>query len=147
MSEPRPRRPLCIAPKERPISRRRGTSVKTESVGATVLFGRRSERARLVRFRTRRRRKTTSLELVDRLIPADPTRLGEEARPEVDPMQQHRNEQVLDVLGQDEVAPVQQRPSARNALERKAAAHRATHGYVLVLARCADEIDDPPLQE
>src|SRR5690242_9508986 len=42
---------------------------------------------------------------------------------------------------------MQQRPSARNALERKAASYRAPHRDVLVLARCTNEIDDPPLQE
>src|ERR671935_1239998 len=148
MSEPRPRRPLCIAPKDRPISRRRGTSVKTESVCATrLLLGRRCERARFVRLGTRRRRETTSLELVDRLVPADAARLREEARPEVDPVQQHGNEQELDVLRQDEVASVQKRPSARDALEREAAAYRAADRDVLVLACRTHEIDDPPLQQ
>src|SRR5919201_1324155 len=107
MSEPAPRRALCIAPKESPISRRRGTSVNTESEPAMRLGrGDRRERPRLVRLRTRRGGETSRLEPVDGLVPADTPRVCEEARPEVDAVQEDRHERQLDILGQDEVARV-----------------------------------------
>ena len=51
-------------------------------------------------------------------------RLGEERRREHDAVAEHGREQREHVLGPDVAPPVQERPGARCALEREAAAHR-----------------------
>ena len=57
------------------------------------------------------------------------------------------SEQALDVVGDHVVAPVDERPGARHALEREAAAHRRADLDRVVAARAADELDGPLLQQ
>ena len=58
-----------------------------------------------------------------------------------------RQEQLLDVLGQDVVALLEQRPGAGGVLEREAAADGGADRDAVELARRADEVDDPALEE
>src|SRR5215210_2308983 len=144
-SDPRPRRALCMLPKARPIRRRCGTSGKVSSVGPDMLrregddFSVTSER----RLGPGRRGEAALAEVLLRLRAADPADLDEEGRREQDPMAEHRQEKHLDVLGQDVVASAEERPAARGALEREAAANGRADRDDLEVARRADDVDHP----
>ena len=62
-------------------------------------------------------------------------------------MRDDGREELLDVLGLGVVAPVHERPRARRALEREAAAHRRAERDELDGARRADQRDDPALDD
>ncbi len=86
-------------------------------------------------------------ELLDRVRPARGAGARDEARREDDAMDEHGDEEPLDVLRDDVVAAVEQRPGARGALEREAAADGAADDDGLVLARRAHELDEPALED
>ena len=57
-------------------------------------------------------------ELIERLLPARPSRLRPERGSEDDPVRDDREEQLLHVVGRDVLAAVQERPRTCRALER-----------------------------
>ena len=61
-------------------------------------------------------------------------------------MNEHGNEEPLDVVGDDVVAAVEERPCARDTLDRETAADRAADRDDIELASRADEVDDPVVQ-
>jgi hypothetical protein len=60
---------------------------------------------------------------------------------------EHGVEQVLDVLGHDVASSREQRPCTSRALEREAPANRRPDRHGVGLARGADEVDDPTLDD
>jgi hypothetical protein len=85
--------------------------------------------------------------LPERLRPAEAANLDQEGRSEEDSVPDHGEEQLFDVLRRDVVTVVQERPGACRLLEREAAANRGADSNGVELARGADEIDDPPLEQ
>src|SRR5437879_1658841 len=124
MSEPTPRRALRTPPKASPITRRRGTSGKTVAT-ARLSRCRRRDVEIDVEAGLRRKLQATRANFERRRIPASITDLGQEARPEEHAVHEHRDEQLLDVLGGDITARVQDRPGARCSVERERASHGA----------------------
>ena len=74
-------------------------------------------------------------------------RLGEECRAQDEPVAQHGNEQVHDVVREDVVAPLEEGPGSRRLREGEGAADRRSDLDLLELARRADEADDPLLEQ
>ena len=70
-------------------------------------------------------------------------RVGRQDQPVAD----DGTEQALDVLGDHVIAPVDERPGARHALEREAAAHGRADLDRVVAARAPNELDRPLLQQ
>src|SRR6516162_3594377 len=142
---------LRSAPNESPLTRPRGTSGKVSRAVVTAGGPRpldgpwagAVEEWILLRARARGDREAAPVEVVDRLRPARRAGSRDEARGEHDPVGEHRDEQALDVLGNDVPATVEQRPGPRGSLEREAPAHRAADDDRLVPARRPDELHDP----
>ena len=61
-------------------------------------------------------------------------------------MNEHGHEEPLDVVGDDVVAAVEERPRAGDALDGKTAADRAADRDDIELAGRANEVDDPVVQ-
>src|SRR2546428_8989299 len=139
-SEPTPRRALRTPPKASPITRRRGTSGKTV---AKLRARRRRDVEVDVEARLRRDLEAPRPHLEARGLPAAVSELGEEARPEEDPVHEHRNEQLLHVFGRHVAARVQHRPRTGGAIERERPAHRAADRHEIEVSRGAYELDDP----
>src|SRR5581483_1151289 len=139
-SEPTPRRTLRTPPKASPTTRRRGTSGKT---AATSAGARRRNVEVDVEPRLRRELEAAQAHVLRRGDPAAVADLGEEARPEEDPVQEHGDEQLLDVLGCHVATAVQDRPRARGAVQRQRPAHGAPDRDDVELACGAHELDDP----
>ena len=62
-------------------------------------------------------------------------------------MREHGLDEPLDVVRLDVIAPVEQRHRPGAALERQRAAHRRAGAHAGKLARRANEVDHPPLQQ
>src|SRR5579884_932361 len=138
ISMPWPRRRLGRSPNGSPLSRRFGTSGNVRRS--------RTNMRRLALPVGRRRRRELEAALADpaeRLGAAEGARLREERRGEQEPVTEHRQEEQLDVVGNDMPATVQKRPRARGALERQAAADGRAGGDAFDAARRADELHDP----
>ena len=101
----------------------------------------------LVGARAGRELEARLAELLDRRGPAGGARPGDERRREDDAVHEHRDEEALDVLGDDVAAAVQERPGAGDALDREAAADGAADRDDVEVTRRADEIDDPVVQD
>src|SRR5438034_7494616 len=117
------------------MTRWRGTSGKVSRLSATVRglegLGTLEERV-VLGAGSRRDLEAAGPELLDRLRPAGGTSSRDEARGEDDSVDQHWDEQQLDVLRQHVAPAVEQRPGPRRALEREAPAHRASDHHRLV---------------
>ena len=121
--------------------RQPGAATSARSSGARSL-----EERILLGARPRCDLEAAGTKLVDRLRPPGGTRPRDEARREDHPVGEHRDEEPLDVLGNDEASPFDERPCASGALEREAAANRAADDDCLVLSRRPDELDHPAVQ-
>src|SRR5207247_5690937 len=86
-------------------------------------------------------------EVRERVLPARPARLSAKGGAEPDAMRDHRQEEMLDIVRDDELAPIEERPGARRAFEREGSAHRCADGAHLDLAGRADELDDPAAKQ
>src|SRR5215211_3744984 len=147
-SDPRPRRTLRMPPNERPTIRRRWTSGNVRRDDGKLFLRGRGERLGLeLLARTRRHLEALDAELLCRRLPSGRACLCDEARREHDPVEEHRDEEPLDVAGRDVRPPRQERPRAGRALEREAAAHRRADRHRLDVARRPDEPDDPALHD
>jgi len=76
-------------------------------------------------------------------VATEPARLGQEGGREQKPVTEHRQEECVDVVGQDVASSMQERPGAGSALERKAATHGRADHDALDGARRPDELDRP----
>src|SRR5919109_647619 len=144
-SDPVPRRTLCTAPKARPISRRRGTSGKVRSVAS--LTGDLHDLAAESGLRPRSQLEALLDEARRRLLAPVLADLDQERGREEDPVSDHGQEQLLDVLGNHVVALLQQRPRPCRPLEGEAAADGSADRDGVELARGAHEVDHPPLEQ